>query len=71
MIADLSLAVALWMVGGGESEGDFVLGAETHHLPAREVGPIIRDDDMWKSKAAHNILPEEFKNLLPYYVEER
>ena len=59
------------MVGGGESEGDFVLGTKTRHLPAREVGPIIRDDDMSKSKAAHNILPEEFKILLLYYVEER
>ena len=51
MVVDLDLAIALWIVGGGESVGDLVLEAEARYLPAREVGPVIGDDDMRKSKA--------------------
>ena len=51
--------------------GDLVLGAEAHHLPAREVGPIVRDDGMRKSLATYDVLSKEFNNWLPCDVGER
>ena len=50
---------------------DFVLGAEARHFPAREVGPVVGDDGLGKSKVTHDILPEEFDTLLPYDIGER
>ena len=41
MVADLGMAVVLWIVGGGESVGDLVLGIKAHHLPSREVAPAV------------------------------
>ena len=65
MIVGLSLVVTLWIVGGGEPMGDLVLETEAHHLLAREVGPIVRDDGMGKPEGAHDI----FDNLFPLTSE--
>ena len=45
-ISDLGLAIALWIVKGGESVGDLVFGTEAYHLFAGEVRPIVGDDGM-------------------------
>ena len=29
---------------------DFILGAETRHFPAREIGPVVGDDGIGKSE---------------------
>jgi len=41
-VADLSLVVALWIVRGGESVGDLILGTKASYLSAREVGPLSK-----------------------------
>ena len=50
---------------------DLVLRAKATHLRAREVGFIVEDDGMKMPKAAYDILPEEFDNLLPCDIRER
>ena len=64
MISNLDLAVALWIIGGGEPMGDLVFGTEARHLLARKVGLIVGDDGMRNPEVAHNILLEELDNLL-------
>ena len=64
-VAYFSLAIALWIVRDRELVDDFILGAKVPHLPAREIGLVIGDDDMRKSELAYNILPEEHDYLLP------
>ena len=63
MVADLSLAVALWIVGSEEPVGDLVLGAQARHPPARKVGSVVGDDGMGMSEVTHDVLPEELNNL--------
>jgi len=70
-VADLSLAIALWIVGSEESMGDLVLGAQARHLPACKVGPVIRDDGMGKYEVTYDVLPEELNNLPHCDIGER
>jgi len=51
--------------------GRLVLGAKARHLPTHEVGPVVEDDGMRQFDVTHDVLPEEFSNLLSYDVEER
>jgi len=67
VVVDLSL----WIVGSEESLGNLVLGVKAHHLPTRKVGHVARDNSMGKSKVTHDVLPEEFDNLLPIDIGER
>ena len=70
-VTDIGLAITLWAVGGGESMGDLILRAEARHLQAHKVDPVIGDDGMRQSEVIHNVLPEQFNNLLPCDVGER
>jgi len=71
VIAYLDLIVAFWIVEGGELVCNLALEIESRHLIAHEVGPIIRDDGVRKSKVTHDILPEELNNLLSCDIKER
>ena len=51
--------------------GDLIFGTERHHLPAREVGPVIGDDGMRKPEMTHCVLPREFDNLFFHDAGER
>ena len=64
MIVDLSLAIALWIVEGGELVGDLVFGTKTCHLLAGEICPIVEDDGIRESKVTYDVLPEELDYLL-------
>jgi len=59
VVADFSLAVALWVRRRGESMGDLVLSAEASYLLTRELHSIIRDDGVEEPKVTHYVLPEE------------
>jgi len=63
-IADLSLTVAMRVIGHGESVGDLILRAEAGHLLTGKVCPIVRINGMGESEATHYILPKKFDNLL-------
>ena len=55
MVIDLSLVVALWIVGGEETMGDFVLGTEACYLPAHKIGSIVRDNCVRKPACQRNL----------------
>ena len=56
---------------GGETVGDLVLGTEARYSPAREIGSVVGDEAMRKPEAAHDVLSEEFDNLLSCDIRER
>jgi len=51
--------------------GDLVLGAQARHLPARKVGPVVRDDGMGKYEVTYDVLPEELNNFPHCDIRER
>jgi len=51
--------------------GEVVLRTEIHYLLVHEISLVVGDDGMRKLKVAHDVLPEEFDDLLPCDVGER
>jgi len=71
VIANIGLAITLWVVGGGESVGDHVLRAKVSQMLAREVGSITGDDGMRKLEATSDVLLKAFHYLLSRDFGER
>jgi len=57
MIADLGLIVVFWIVGGGKSIGDLLLGTKVCYFPSREIDLVVGNDGMRKFKVTHDVLP--------------
>ena len=74
--ADLSLTIALRIIGHGESMGhgesigNLILSAEAGHLLAGKDCPVVGDNGVGKPKPTHYILPKKFDNLLSSDFEE-
>ena len=56
MIAEFGLAVALWIILGGESAGNLLFGIEACHLFAGELCPVVGNDGVREPKATYNVL---------------
>ena len=63
VVSDFSLAIALKIIGRGESMCDHILGAETGHLLVGKVRSVIEDDGVGESEVAYYVLPEEIDNI--------
>ena len=56
VIVDLGLVVALRVVWRRKSMSDLILDTVSGYLLPGEICPVIRDDNVRKAKATHNIL---------------